>query len=163
MFLGPPSDFSLLTFIFRTTHGWSPDFKADTHSGSTCKMRSNLPGGSCSVWYLLGLCNVVIITALLAQAALRIVCVCGEVGGVVCVCVCVCVVGGWEVWCVHMHACVCVCVCGRGGGEGLEDLIVPSVRLGSRELVLSGQGCLGQKARWAEASEPRASACCNRS
>ena len=43
--------------------------------------------------------------------------------------------------------CVFMCVWSRGRGEGLEDLIVPSARLGSRELVLSGQGCMGQKAR----------------
>ena len=48
-----------------------------------------------------------------------------------------------------MHGvCVYVCVWSRGRGEGLEDLIVLSARLGSRELVLSGQGCMGQKARW---------------
>lgn len=42
---------------------------------------------------------------------------------------------------------VCVCLWSRGRGEGLEDLIVPSARLGSRELVLSGQGCMGQEPR----------------
>lgn len=42
---------------------------------------------------------------------------------------------------------------GQGRGDGL-DLIVPSVRLGSRELALSSQGCLGQKVEQAEPSEP---------
>ena len=35
-------------------------------------------------------------------------------------------------------------------GKGLEDLIVPSAGRGSRELVLRGQGCVGQKARRAK-------------
>lgn len=55
--------------------------------------------------------------------------------------------------CACARACVCV---GGGRGEEVEDLIVPSVRFGGRELVLSSQGCLGQEARQAEASEPGA-------
>lgn len=85
---------------------------------------------SCSEWHLLGLCNVMVITALLLRLLYA--------------------------WCV----CLCVCVWSRGRGEGLEDLIVPSARLGSRELILSGQGRMGQKARRLNFSAK--STCCDR-